>query len=76
MNEEEAHEIDQRIARSLEGKLCSDCPPEKYPDASTCCLSCPHRNLMPETYNPRVLEEGRQCKESVFAYLRARGVKI
>lgn len=43
MTEQEAREIDLQIARSLEGKLCSDCPPAEFPNATTRCLPCPRR---------------------------------
>jgi hypothetical protein len=39
----EARLADLRIARSLRGKLCSDCPPAEFPQASTRCLPCPRR---------------------------------
>ena len=50
MTEDEAREIDLQIAKSLEGKLCSDCPPAEFPEASTRCSSCPRRYRMPEYY--------------------------
>lgn len=40
----EARLADKRIARSLAGKLCSDCPPAEFPDAPTRCLPCPRRH--------------------------------
>lgn len=42
--------MDMAIARSLEGKLCSDCPPAEYPDAPTRCLPCPRRRTMDANY--------------------------
>jgi hypothetical protein len=43
MDERAARLADLRIARSLRGKLCSDCPPEAFPLAPTRCLPCPRR---------------------------------
>jgi hypothetical protein len=42
-DERNARLADKRIARSMAGKLCSDCPPAEFPNASTRCLSCPRR---------------------------------
>jgi len=43
MDAEEARRIDRAIARSLRGKLCSDCPPADFPEAPTRCGPCPRR---------------------------------
>jgi hypothetical protein len=40
MTEQEAREADLAIARSLEGKLCSDCPPVGH-IVKTRCIPCP-----------------------------------
>lgn len=43
MTNEEARAADLAIAKSLRGKLCSDCPPENYPNDKTRCTSCPRK---------------------------------
>jgi len=43
VTDEEARKADLAIARSLRGKLCSDCPPAYSPEAPTRCLPCPRR---------------------------------
>lgn len=50
MTEAEAREIDLKIGKSLEGKLCSDCPPEGIA-ASTRCWGCPRATAMREAYD-------------------------
>jgi hypothetical protein len=42
-DERNARLADKRIARSLAGKLCSDCPPAEFPDAPRRCAPCPRR---------------------------------
>ncbi len=44
LTQAEARAIDLAIADSLKGKLCSDCPPERYGNA-TRCLPCPRRAM-------------------------------
>lgn len=36
-------QTDLTFAKSLAGKLCSDCPPVGYPTDKTRCLPCPRR---------------------------------
>ena len=43
MTDDEARASDLAIAKSLAGKLCSDCPPVGYPADKTRCLPCPRR---------------------------------
>ena len=43
MTEAEARAADLALAAACEGKLCSDCPPEGYPNHKTRCLPCPRR---------------------------------
>ena len=43
MTDDEARAADLTLAKSLAGKLCSDCPPVGYPTDKTRCLPCPRR---------------------------------
>jgi hypothetical protein len=44
MTEEEVRAADLSIAKSLEGQLCSYCPPVGYPNSKTRCGDCPRRS--------------------------------
>ena len=43
MTDDEARAADLILAKSLAGKLCSDCPPVGYPTDKTRCLPCLRR---------------------------------
>lgn len=58
MTDEEARAIDMAIARSMRGKLCSDCPPASFPEAPTRCLPCPRRPKAESIQEEEVMDAG------------------
>jgi hypothetical protein len=63
MTPTEARRADIAIAKSMDGKLCSDCPPRHYPTDRTRCADCPRRKPW-HPYDPmtwRANEETPPC---------------